>query len=461
MKRIFALSLVLVLACLGAAVHGQAKLKVEPIKLKTVVRAADLGSIRTQTMMRNLNKQVTLKGVYYDGSIPMVLDNIDRAYLDLPIPDEAYVPIVGPRPVGVKWGDAIEVTGTLKKPGPDDPPEVQRESAVIKTSQAADLKIVKIAKLPMLRAIQLQRYPGLAVATLLGKKYAVLIAGGASPANNHLRYWNDLKTMYSILTSEGYAAANIYVIYANGVAKDASMPVNHSASKANIATVFNQLAAKMKSNDTLYIMVNDHGGGCLTTAVGPYGPGLYGGVIDANNDETLDAISESAINVDLNGDGDKNDTVKVDESFSLWYDSITDDEFGAEVNKISNYRKMIIQMKQCFSGGFVEDLTTANRIVMSSCSPTQLSWSHTSGNYGEFTYYYFAALTGNKPDGSGSVNADANGNGKVSILEAYNYARSHDTRPEMPLYEDNGVRPPLSGAMPAGGEGALGAATNL
>ena len=184
-------------------------------------------------------------------------------------------------------------------------------------------------------------------------------------------------------------------------------------------------------------------------------------MIDANNDETLDAISESAINVDLNGDGDKNDTVKVDESFSLWYQSITDDEFAAEVNKITSYRKMIVQMKQCFSGGFVEDLTAPNRIVMSSCAPTQLSWSHTSGSYGEFTYHYFAALTGNKPDGSGSVNADSNGNAKVSILEAYNYARSHDTRPEMPYYEDNGVRPPQSGVMPGGGEGALGAATNL
>jgi len=59
------------------------------------------------------------------------------------------------------------------------------------------------------------------------------------------------------------------------------------------------------------------------------------------------------------------------------------------------------------------------------------------------------------------VNADANGDGAVSILEAYNFARAHDSRPETPWYKDNGIAPPHSGAMPAGGDGALGAATFL
>jgi hypothetical protein len=90
---------------------------------------------------------------------------------------------------------------------------------------------------------------------------------------------------------------------------------------------------------------------------------------------------------------------------------------------------------------------------MSSCAANQVSYGHSSNQFGEFTYWYFAALTGNKPDGSGAVNADTNGDKKISILEAYNFARSHDTAPETPYFEDDGVVPAHSGAMPAGGDG--------
>jgi hypothetical protein len=98
---------------------------------------------------------------------------------------------------------------------------------------------------------------------------------------------------------------------------------------------------------------------------------------------------------------------------------------------------------------------------MSACSRFEFSYAASSCPLDEFTFWYFAALTGTKPDGSGTVNADTNGDGKISILEAYNFARSHDTRPETPFYEDNGVWPCHSGAMPSGGEGALGASTYL
>jgi hypothetical protein len=112
-------------------------------------------------------------------------------------------------------------------------------------------------------------------------KYAVLIAGGANPGNNHVRYWNDLSTMYGILRANGYKAADIYVLYADGTARDASMPVNYSATRANITTVFNLLAPKMSSFDKLYIMLNDHGGGLLTETINGYSPGVYGGVDDS------------------------------------------------------------------------------------------------------------------------------------------------------------------------------------
>jgi len=59
------------------------------------------------------------------------------------------------------------------------------------------------------------------------------------------------------------------------------------------------------------------------------------------------------------------------------------------------------------------------------------------------------------------VNADANGDGEVSLVEAFNYARAKDTQSETPWYEDNGDGIPHSGKMPAGGDGTLGSNTSL
>ena len=60
-----------------------------------------------------------------------------------------------------------------------------------------------------------------------------------------------------------------------------------------------------------------------------------------------------------------------------------------------------------------------------------------------------------------AVDADADDDGKVSIVEAFNYARSMNSRPETPWYEDSGDGIPRSGAMPAQGEGGLGSDTWL
>jgi len=412
-----------------------------------------------------LNKSVIMEGYYYDGSVPMLIDDFQKALCDMELPSESYILLSGPRLNGVKSGDKIKVQGILKQPSGENPAWMQGELVIMETSTTAQPTILQRAT-----ALRLVPYrplfrvkPGtLLRPVVMGKKYAVLIAGGGSPPNNHFRYWRDLKTMYNILLTHGYQAGNIYVIYASGTGRDADMPVNYSASKANIATVFDQLAGKMKSWDTLYVMINDHGGGFLAQSIAGYPPGIYGAQIDTNGDEGAENISEAAYNKDFNGDGDKNDILAFDETFSLWGDRMSDDEFAVEVDKIANYSKMIFQMKQCFSGGFVRDLLGPNRIQMASCSPVQVSWSDTiSQQYGEFTYHYFAALTGQKPDGSGTINADANGNGKISMVEAYNYAQSHDGRPETPCYDDNGAMPIHSGNMPRGGDGPLGSASNL
>jgi hypothetical protein len=76
------------------------------------------------------------------------------------------------------------------------------------------------------------------------------------------------------------------------------------------------------------------------------------------------------------------------------------------------------------------------------------------GSYGEFSYHFMKAVNMEVP-------ADANSNGFVSMSEAFNYASAQDSRPETPLYDDNGDGIGHSGPVPSGGDGTLGAVTYL
>ncbi|MBN1609357.1 MAG: hypothetical protein JW940_22190 [Polyangiaceae bacterium] len=442
----------------AAATVAPTRAAVVPASPKLTVKSASILKVRGPQRATQLNKKVAVEGYFANDSIPMVIDDLKRLDVDMPLPEEAYVPIAGQLPPKLHRGDKIKVTATLVQ-GSQLGGILAREPTAIRLDNAATQLQVVTAAAALNPAIIAALGKGLKV---IASKYAVLIAGGANAASNYTRYWNDLSAMYGLLTNRGYAAANIYVVYANGAARDATMPVNYSATHANIATVFTTLAGKMGANDTLYVMLNDHGGGFMNPSVGGYPVGNYSGVLDTTTEEDDPGASEAAVNQDLNGDGDKADSVNFDETLSLWYETMTDDEFVTEVNKITNYGKMIIQMKQCFSGGFVHDLVGPRRIVMASAGAYEPSWSEdTTGNFGEFTYWYISALRGTKVDSGAAVNADTNGDGKVSILEAYNYARTNDSRPETPHFDDSGTLPVRTGAVPSGNDGTLAAATFL
>ena len=407
MKRFGTISVIVVFFSIFAMmVWAQPQKQFQPSQPLTKVQTQSgalllsISRVRGPEMMKYLNKQVTIEGFYYDGSIPLVVDDFKRVFLNKPMPQDSYVPIIGPKPVGIRWGDHISITGLFVKPTNVDPQTVQKESVIIKVPSSEFIKILRS------RAVQKSSIQGYKVGPMdvktVSSNYAILIAGGLDPANNHVRYWNDLKAMYNILLANGYAKGNIAVIYADGVVRDTSMPVHYAAKKSNIAAVFNLLSNKITSNDTLYIMTNDHG------ATG---------------------------------------------ALCLWGENITANEFSNEVNKVKGYSKMIILMEQCYSGSFIPPLTGSRRTVMSACSATETSSATDSLQFNEFTYWYFAALTGFKPDGGGAVNADSNGDGKISILEAYNFARSKDMQLETPFFEDDGVSPAHSGSIPSGGDG--------
>jgi hypothetical protein len=293
-------------------------------------------------------------------------------------------------------------------------------------------------------------------------KYAVLFSGGINPAKNHTRYWNDLKFIYSTLINEyGFATENIAVLYADGKALDNEMPVHYSATQANLETVFNLLRGVTTTQDLIFMFTTNHGGGFYDAASFP---AAYGGQLDVDGDEGLEPIFEKNYGVDgidFNSNGNKADQISWDEDLKSWGGSILDDDFDTIFVNLQ-YDTMIIIMEQCFSGGLIADMVRSgtNKIIMSAAGEYEPSSGMDKEPYDEFSYYFTCAINGADPYGK-TVNADTNNDGEVSMLEAFNYARAHDTQAETPWYEDNGDGIPHSGEMPAGMDGVLGSNTSL
>ncbi len=459
--------------------------------------------LRSPEILKFLNSEVSVEGYYYAGSIPMIIDNIERTYDNIPLPTHSFIPIVGNIPAGIKSGDRISVKGILRKPEQKDPKTVRAESVVIQTlniQKLADARLTdkrtssffdqikdKFTDIPKIddsvteppseqikerirksRIIETIEKIGPHQAYPEGK-YAVLIAGGGGYESNHIRYWNDLLCMYQILRDRGYPAENINVLYHDGFEPDdkveakvkGTIPNILEASRENIERVFNNLATKMTSHDKLFIMINNHGGGLLLKKRGDLEAGLQSARFDTDNEQTEDLISEAQYNQDYNKDKDKNDLLRVDEAIILGPNRGTmyDDEFAEQVNKIRHYKVMIIVMEQCFSGGFIDDLRGPNRIIMSAAGPNQISrarWPKAGGvaKYNEFTYWFFTVLMGRTPDGEKirdrkgkevAIDIDWDENGKISMQEAFNWARRMHYTDDTPHYDDNNQPPASTG----------------
>jgi len=286
--------------------------------------------------------------------------------------------------------------------------------------------------------------------------WAIVISGGANYWNNHARYWNDLSEMYEILTvTYGYDEDNVFVLYADGnppeadpdIIPDATqdpLPVpdsgncwdaaidthayyptdiiDYAATSANIDTVTDLIAASSHCGDTLFVFTTDHGGS--------------GGTLN------------------------------------LWDESISAATFASHMNDITKYSWRAFEMEQCFSGEMIPDLSGPNTAIATAAGDTTSCGAGSSlFYYDPFVYYFNAALKGEfpSPAGGGTVDpsswsnsdvttADADGDGKVSFVEAYNYAYPLSTCDEDEQYDDNGDGVSQeTGPMPAGGDGPLGA----
>ena len=450
---------VIILACLFATVLIPIGCTGTTPRLGEVISIPEL---KSSAGTKYIGKTVTVEGIFVRDPLPMLVTSLDIVIVNMPMPKDQYILLSGdaaeridPKDFG---GAKLRVTGTVNAP---DTSENKPQEIYI-----SDIYFEMIERL-VLYSPELMKIKIIENLTPDTTRFAILFSGGLNSANNHIRYWNDLKFMYKTLIGTlGFSKNNIAVLYADGKARDTDMPVNYKATKANLQIVFSLLRQHSAPNDFIFFFTTNHGGGFeKSNTSAPLGVGssflYHRGQWDADGDEPNDLLSESDYNLDLNGDGDKVDTVSWDEELCTWGGEIYDDVFHNMVGNLK-FSRMVTVMEQCFSGGLIHDMSQGgNRIIISAAGEYEPSWAMPpSYEYNEFSYYFTCAI--NKADHQGNtINADSDNNGHVSLVEAFNYARSKDTRSETPWYEDNGDGLPHSGAMPASSEGTLGSSTTL
>jgi hypothetical protein len=312
-----------------------------------------------------------------------------------------------------------------------------------------------------------------------GDKYAVLICGMADSSS----FYNNISFVHDMLLEKGYKEENITVLYdrgedpesfdavrAQGESKEGParyVPastygfsareqgiVDGAADRETMTKVFAELGEKVTERDELFVYVSDHGG--------RVGSGHRAESTIVVTDPTKDAekSTEEGSNayplaVDFGseytkGDGDDDTQSDPDELEDRYgdlteeellsmfygegiygfegfgnfgsYDEITESEFAKMIKPIKAKSEILV-FDQCHSGGFADRFGRGNRVAVSACRANESSYiSHPMDG---FPATFFGALRGRDYDGN-AIDADLNGDGKVSIKEAYQYALEND-----------------------------------
>ncbi len=222
------------------------------------------------------------------------------------------------------------------------------------------------------------------------RKHALII----NATRRSQRHHNNVHLAYRTLVQLGYKKNDIYVLEGSRSVKQYAESHNLSATKESIKETVSHLVNKLSYEDSLFLYTTNHGGRS------PYF--LYG------NQSTL-----------MTGDIKPKQIIK-EEEFSEWFSDL---EAGQSV----------MYFNQCFSGGFAHSLGKGNTIALSTSKSRKNSPTKTFSNqklfdkqYSSlFTPYFFSAFLGEDPNGK-SINADLDGDGIVSVQDAFIFAAQKD-----------------------------------
>jgi len=251
---------------------------------------------------------------------------------------------------------------------------------------------------------------------LPARKYAVLICGDVAESGAaYTCFWNDTYWMYKTLLARGFTKSSIYVLYGDGNDWNCANPfykppagekvTDFPATIGWVNKVLDGLKngdsangiTKMTSEDTLFLWTFDHGAG--------------------GNTAYLCLMDE-------------------------WY---KDSDFAAKLDQIPCAKRLVF-MQQCRSGGFIDDLANDKTFISTACKAWQYAYvgdeyemyAGVKYTHGEYNYHIISALSGSTPTGA-AINADANGNGKVSVLEMHLWEAAHENSVETPQLHNPGT----------------------
>ena len=245
--------------------------------------------------------------------------------------------------------------------------------------------------------------------------FAVVMSGGRNRLTNYERYWNDCAFLYSTLRQTCHIPKrNITLLMADGDdpaadmlcsggARFASSPtdldgdgqpdLHLSATGQNLLSTFNQLGSQLGSDDHLFVFVTDH--------------------------------------AELSAQGDA--------CLWLWNNEKLEARHLASLFSQLHAGSVNVVIGTCYAGAFVSWLQGEGRVITASCADDELSWSCPDRPYDEFVYHWTCAVAQHDEQGH-PVSSDQNGDGIITMDEAYSYARRNDRRPESPVL----VSQPLS-----------------
>ncbi|HDH57040.1 MAG TPA: T9SS type A sorting domain-containing protein [Bacteroidetes bacterium] len=274
-----------------------------------------------------------------------------------------------------------------------------------------DYEPVETAIGTVLRAVENRRapLPEKAPPPSRSNRWAVLMNGGYGQFSNYPRYWNDLSNIYITLNwTYGFADDHIIVLCSDGLnpAPDQSNGQNsdpdldgdgdddimYPCVPGAIDAVFDSLANVLTSDDLLFVFATDHGssnGGWNTV-------------------------------------------------FNLWnQQELTDAHFASLLELLPDC-EIVCTFEPCYSGGFLDDVVVppGPRVASSACDYNQVSYAMPPDYmYDTYVFHWTAAVKGEDAYGV-PVDADYNGDGIVTMDEAFIYAEEHDQSNEDPQYAD-------------------------
>lgn len=239
------------------------------------------------------------------------------------------------------------------------------------------------------------------------RTYAVILSGGINKISNYERYWNDCSFIYQTLVNKyGVPKDNIFPIMSDGNNPEPDMrsvtgefksqpldldydgvaDIKLSATKANVTSTLSYLTTKMKKDDHLFFFVIDHGG-------------------------STDYMQNSYI--------------------CLWNnEKLYDYQLANMLTPFtSKYVNVNVVLGQCYSGGFNDNLTKIGCVVASASKGSEPSWACPDIPYDEFVYQWTCAVNGANHIGT-YVYSDYDNNRRVTMEEAFGYAKTHDRETE-------------------------------